>query len=193
MTDRVIALPPDEATYTLRSAHVPVCCLERLRPEDLEGLQPCVDGLALVDITVNGSKILSITPAGAAARDELPNGHAAAHQALPVPHVDLRGKMVLPTFVDLHTHIGATSTWMQQCHAHLHDRDRVEPGVPFNPWLAVLGGRVESWRGVCGSLLDRHPLPLAIIPPSLFCPLLHPPPSQTRATRASAAATRTAP
>ncbi|KAL6782606.1 hypothetical protein ACKKBG_A07455 [Auxenochlorella protothecoides x Auxenochlorella symbiontica] len=105
MSDRVIALPPDEATYTLRSAHVPVCCLERLRPEDLEGLQPCVDGLALVDITVNGSKILSITPAGGAARDQLPNGHAAAHQALPVPHVDLRGKMVLPTFVDLHTHI----------------------------------------------------------------------------------------
>lgn len=36
-----------------------------------------------------------------------PAGHSARHSRAWAPVVDLRGKMVLPTFADLHTHIGA--------------------------------------------------------------------------------------
>jgi cytosine/adenosine deaminase-related metal-dependent hydrolase len=53
-----------------------------------------VDSLAEVDIEVRGGQVAALYPAGQAAQ------RSGARQ------VDLHGKMVLPTFADLHTHIG---------------------------------------------------------------------------------------
>ena len=50
------------------------------------------------DIEVEGGCIKAIRPTSTASKAAVPSGG---------PTCNLRGSMVLPTFVDLHTHIGA--------------------------------------------------------------------------------------
>lgn len=90
--DQIVMLRSNSGAYALRSAHVPVCCLEGLDPNSLD---VNVDGLALVDIVVRDGAIETIQRSGAL------NGASFRY-----PELDLKGKMVLPTFADLHTHIG---------------------------------------------------------------------------------------
>ena len=74
------------------NASVPLCCI----PTDSSLPSPTIDSLALVDIHVVEGIVVGI--------------HAARGSAAYANHdvgiVDLRHGMVLPTFVDLHTHIG---------------------------------------------------------------------------------------
>lgn len=100
MQDRVVSLPDTSGAYCLRRARVPVCCLSGV---DCRGWDVCVDGLALVDLTVRDGRIQGIAASGNAGM----NGHAQENDRALLPELDLAGKMVLPTFVDLHTHIGA--------------------------------------------------------------------------------------
>mmetsp|Transcript_11593 Transcript_11593/g.27538 ORF Transcript_11593/g.27538 Transcript_11593/m.27538 type:complete len:169 (-) Transcript_11593:81-587(-) len=81
---------PEEGRYLLLNATVPVALVCGLC-----GPAPVMDshGLARLDFLVEGG---AITWAGAAG--SFPGGE-------PPPVVDLSGGMVLPTFVDLHTHI----------------------------------------------------------------------------------------
>jgi cytosine deaminase len=95
------AVPPSRR-YVLRRARVPLACLEGV---DLAALEPDVDRLALVDIEVRDGLIHSITPAAAAAPPAGGARAALARLAGAPAAADLRGRMVLPTFVDLHTHI----------------------------------------------------------------------------------------
>jgi hypothetical protein len=95
------AVPPSRR-YVLRRARVPLACLEGV---DLAALEPDVDRLALVDIEVRDGLIHSITPAAAAPPPAGGARAALARLAGAPPAADLRGRMVLPTFVDLHTHI----------------------------------------------------------------------------------------
>ena len=74
------------------NASVPVCCI----PKDSSLPSPTIDSLALVDINIVEGKVVGIH----AARG------SAAYANYDVGIVDLRHGMVLPTFVDLHTHIG---------------------------------------------------------------------------------------
>ncbi len=78
--------------FRILNASVPLCCL----PTDSSFPSPTIDSLALVDINIVEGKVIGI--------------HAARGSAAYANHdvgiVDLRHGMVLPTFVDLHTHIG---------------------------------------------------------------------------------------
>lgn len=76
----------------IQNAHVPVCCL----PHNISVADTTIDSLALVDIDIADGLVTGICA-------------ARGRSAYPDPDVvivDLRHGMVLPTFVDLHTHIG---------------------------------------------------------------------------------------
>jgi cytosine/adenosine deaminase-related metal-dependent hydrolase len=83
---------PASSHYVLANARVPAGCVEGGLPA---GTHVCVDHLAELDIEVRDGRVAALHPAG----------EAAAHTRARA--LDLRGKMVLPTFADLHTHIGA--------------------------------------------------------------------------------------
>ena len=88
-----IALP-DVETYTLRNVRVPACCIQRPSTESSQSIKGCVDGLVAVDVVVSGDRIAAIQPAHGAAVGEA--------------SLDLRESMLLPAFVDMHTHIGGS-------------------------------------------------------------------------------------
>lgn len=88
-----VALPRGGA-YVLLHARVPTGCIQGAVP----GQVPvCVDNLAELDIEVAQGRVVALHPPG--------SGRAAARRRS-TQVVDLQGKMVLPTFADLHTHIG---------------------------------------------------------------------------------------
>ena len=83
---------PGASHLRLANATVPVCCL----PAGASAYTQTVDSLALVNIDIIDGQIRHI--------------HAAHTQQQPLQPqwalVNLKRGMVLPTFVDLHTHIG---------------------------------------------------------------------------------------
>ena len=88
---------PNASRLRLANASVPVCCL----PADGESpYTQTIDSLALVDIFVSDGVVNHIAAAD--------SRHHPDHSEY--VSVDLRRGMVLPTFVDLHTHIGIYTT-----------------------------------------------------------------------------------
>ena len=85
--------------FVLRRAGLPVCCLGLTLPTSTRPASN-VDGIALVDIEVYNGKISRICAS------ETSNGHHNSNEKV----FDLNGKFVLPTFVDLHTHIDKSHT-----------------------------------------------------------------------------------
>lgn len=83
---------PHASYLRLANASVPVCCLAGTTE-----YSQTIDALALVDIDVVDGLVSRIDAAG---RHHVLNSEWKS--------VDLRQGMVLPTFVDLHTHIGMT-------------------------------------------------------------------------------------
>jgi cytosine/creatinine deaminase len=81
---------PTSGDYRLARARIPVSLAEA------RGIEGDSDGLALVDIEINGSRLGSIGP--------------VAEEAAPEA-IDLAGRMVLPVFVDCHTHIDKGHIW----------------------------------------------------------------------------------
>jgi cytosine deaminase len=79
---------PLEPTYLLRRARVPRCLLR----DSMAGAESDVDGACLVDIGINSGQVANLTPAGA-------SGQEYAHS------IDLEGRMVWPTLVDMHAHL----------------------------------------------------------------------------------------
>jgi cytosine/creatinine deaminase len=100
--DRAVSLPRGRTHYILKNAHVPLGCLKGV---DHDAFHVCIDRLAIVDIEINNGKIAAILPAGSTYVSPF-----AAALALAPTVIDLRGKMILPTFVDLHTHIDKSHT-----------------------------------------------------------------------------------
>jgi len=90
---RCVTLPRGGGRYLLSNAHIPTGCVQGPLPG---AVSMCVDNLALCDMLVEGGKVAALYPAG----------QGAAHAGRRCHVVDLKGKMVLPTFADLHTHIG---------------------------------------------------------------------------------------
>ena len=92
---------PHASHLRLANASVPVCCLTGTAE-----YSQTIDALALVDIDVVDGLVSRIEAVG-------------HHHALDSEwkSIDLRQGMVLPTFVDLHTHIGMTP-W-SKLHHHL--------------------------------------------------------------------------
>ena len=86
---------PSSALYVLRRARV----LGRSLPEPLGPLD--FDGFAIVDILVNAGAIAKIAPTGAVDFGD-------------TPEVALSGRIVLPLFVDVHTHIDKGHIWRRK-------------------------------------------------------------------------------
>lgn len=84
MMEYGFAAIPQEARYHLRNANVP---RNLLTDDEL----PDTDGLARVDITVAGGKVEAI--------------HLCGPVVDQAPSVDLKGGIVFPCFVDVHTHL----------------------------------------------------------------------------------------
>jgi cytosine deaminase len=81
---------PTSGDYRLARARIPVSLAEA------RGIEGDRDGLALVDIEISGGRIGSIGP-------------VAEKAALDA--IDLAGRMVLPAFIDCHTHIDKGHIW----------------------------------------------------------------------------------
>lgn len=115
---RCVTLPTG-GTYTLANAHVPTGCIPGSFPRSVS---ECVDNLAQVDIEVVGGRVAALRPASAAAAAG--GGRVARRGSTQV--IDLRGKMVLPTFADLHTHIdkGHTTERSRNPNGSLSGADR---------------------------------------------------------------------
>ena len=84
--------------WTLRGAHVH---RSALAPPDAREHAFDADGIAALDIAVEGGRIASLRPAGAAP-DTAPDAP---------PGADLAGRLVLPGFVDGHTHLDKGHVW----------------------------------------------------------------------------------
>lgn len=84
---------PDTASYRLTNARAPLTLVAGT------GRAGDRDGLALLDITVEGGRIASVVPAGTFSLDS------------DLPCVDLDGGMVWPRFVDIHTHLDKGHIW----------------------------------------------------------------------------------
>jgi cytosine deaminase len=80
---------PEGGEYQLRRARVPRCFLTEAVPA-AAGADP--DGAVLLDIEVCGGRIAAIVASGSPATSRL-------------PEIDLEGRMVWPTLVDMHTHL----------------------------------------------------------------------------------------
>ncbi len=79
-------------SYWLQNAHVPKCLINL---DDCP--QQTREGLCLVDIKVSNGKIEHIIPTSSMEED--------------VPYLDLQHQIVLPCFVDLHTHLDKGHIW----------------------------------------------------------------------------------
>jgi len=103
---RVVEIPSG-GTYTLANARVPAGCLITSHDESAP-YEMCIDRLVSVDIEVQGGTVVGVKPATSAcskSKNLLP--HLMSQRPT---IVDLKGKMVFPTFVDLHTHIDKSHT-----------------------------------------------------------------------------------
>lgn len=80
---------PEEATYVLANCSVPAACLNSLTEHDSEN----PDRLVRCDIMVSNGIITEIG--------------SLCERGIAHPTTDLEGGLCFPTFVDLHTHIGA--------------------------------------------------------------------------------------
>ena len=88
--------------FRIQNAYVPKCCL----PQDTPIANTTIDSLALVDIDIADGVVNGISMAGG--QSNCSNAHGGI--------VNVRHSMVLPTFVDLHTHIGEAHTRIAACY-----------------------------------------------------------------------------
>ncbi len=79
------------------NAKVPVCLLPETFADACEGEKLWFDPAALCDIAVTGNTITAVAPPGRLVGQW--------------KRIDLKGRMVLPAFIDVHTHLDKTYTW----------------------------------------------------------------------------------
>jgi cytosine/creatinine deaminase len=112
-----ITIPPNVTTYRLINARVPVCLVA-----DASRLIPDADGLALCDLVIDRERLAAISPA-APANDDLSS-------------FDLNRGIVLPRFVDVHTHIDKGHIWA---------RAQNPDGTHMGARMAVMADREANW------------------------------------------------
>jgi cytosine/creatinine deaminase len=112
---------PSASAFRLVNARTPLCVVEG------SGLAGDRDGLTKVDLTISGGKIVSILPAGL----EMLDGD--------LPVLDLKGGMVLPRFVDVHTHLDK---------GHIWPRRRNPDGTFAGALENVMADREANWSAV---------------------------------------------
>ena len=109
---------PEQPSYVLRRARVPACLLA----DAPIGAAADADGSLLLDIDVANGRIVAITPAAADS---------------PALGVDLAGRQVWPTLIDVHTHLDK---------GHIVDRTVNVDGSFANARLATTEDRSRYWR-----------------------------------------------
>lgn len=105
---------PADGHYVLANASVPEAVMGKVGS----------GGLSRVDLTIADGLVTAIAPAGSA-----PGAQA----------IDLDGGIVLPAFVDLHTHLDK---------GHIWPRRQNPDGTWFGALLAVLADREANWAAV---------------------------------------------
>ncbi len=98
MNNQQFSVIPDTSNYWLKNAHVPVCLIER----ELDISSQTREGLSLVDIEIKEGVIKQIVQS---------NGELPSLNNGDIPRVDLKGAMVWPCFVDMHTHLDKGHIW----------------------------------------------------------------------------------
>jgi cytosine/creatinine deaminase len=117
MPRNVVSLPGEDR-YRIKNARVPVDLASEL------AARADADRTAGCDIVVDGGRIAALPPSGAAPLADL-------------PVVDLDGGIVLPRFVDMHTHLDKGQIWAR----------RPNPdGSFFGARSAVAADREANWR-----------------------------------------------
>ena len=125
---RITDLPANKS-FVLRNATVPVCLVDN-PPADLPLNS---DGLAKLDIRVDGGRIASIASPGRPERD--------------ITSFDLSEGMVWPCFADVHTHIDKGHIWPRK-----QNPDGTRPGA-----LSSTGAdRAENWTA--DDVIPNNPL-----------------------------------
>ena len=79
---------PEDGRFTLRRARVPVCMLA----EPADGAAADTEGVVMLDIALEAGRVARLSPAGAAFESDPPS-------------IDLEGRMVWPTLIDMHAHL----------------------------------------------------------------------------------------
>lgn len=87
------AAVPDAPSYRLVDARAPAALVT------MPGLGIDADGSTRIDITIDGGRIQSVLPSGTSSLDG------------DLPVFDMRGGLVLPRFVDIHTHLDKGHIW----------------------------------------------------------------------------------
>ncbi len=109
---------PDAPAFRLANARVPLCLT------DAHGVAGDRDGLALVDLEIADGRIASVLPAGTAGLDAGP------------PALDLKGGILLPRFVECHTHLDK---------GHIWPRRRNPDGTFMGALTSVMADREANW------------------------------------------------
>ena len=110
------AVVPQAPAYRIIDARVPADLAPALAHHAL------TDRFAACDIVVDGGRIALLAPAGAAPAD--------------LPAIDLRGGIVLPRFVDVHTHIDKGHIWPRRANPD---------GTHSGARAAVAADRAAHW------------------------------------------------
>src|SRR3954468_13852394 len=110
-----LTIPPSLTRFRLTNARVPVCLVA-----DSAQLKADADGFAPCDIVIENGRIPSID---SGAQDDL-------------PHFDLDRGIVLPRFVDVHTHIDKGQIW---------HRAQNPDGTHTGARMAVMADRDKNW------------------------------------------------
>lgn len=87
---------PSSDRYWLKNAHIPACLVPG---NPLANLNQTREGLCLVDLEIAQGKIAQILPA------------ASRFNGQEIPDLDLKRGIVLPCFVDVHTHLDKGQIW----------------------------------------------------------------------------------
>jgi len=117
MSSDFLAIPQDLTRYRLANGRVPACLVA-----DTARLRADADGFASCDIVIEKERIAAID-APAAANDDL-------------PRFDLERGIVLPRFVDVHTHIDKGQIWR---------RAQNPDGTHMGARIAVMADREANW------------------------------------------------
>jgi cytosine deaminase len=120
---------PQSRHYRLQNVHIPVALLESDRSFVSDR-----DGLSLVTLEIQDGKILQIF----AAEDDLqlPSIEASTIEMSTIETLDLKKKIILPNFVDIHTHLDKGQIW---------ERSPNRTGT-FSDALATVGRDHARWN-----------------------------------------------
>lgn len=110
--------------HVFRRARVPLACLPHGLATGATGPDPAIEPWKECDLTVEGNRLTAVTPAASVSR--MTDGHEST---------DLRGAMVFPGLLDVHTHLDKAHTW-----------DRApNPRGEFWDAIRILGADSRNW------------------------------------------------